>query len=81
MLTAKIGGPVPSQGREICPLHLLSSVQPAFLTIANFRDMLKLMSTESVMLSNPFSLCRPFLLLSLIFPGIRKISWKIHSRL
>ena len=79
-MTAKIGGPVPSQGRENCPLHLLSSGQPAFLPVANFRGMLKLMSTESVTLANPITQCRPFLLLSLIFPGTRKISWKTHSQ-
>ena len=56
-------------------------LRPAFLTVPNFRSMGKLMSTESVMLSNRFSQCCPFLLLSWIFPGTRKISWKTHSRL
>ena len=72
-------GPVPSLGRENCPVHLLSSVPPAFLSFTNSWGMLKQMSTELVMLSNDFPQCRPFLLPSLIFPGTRKISWKVQS--
>ena len=72
-------GPVPSLGRENCPVHLLSSVRPAFLSVTNSWGMLKQMSTKLVMLSNGFPQCRPFLFPSSIFPSTRKISWKVHS--
>ena len=42
----------------------------ASLSITNFRSLLKLMSIESVMLSNPLILCRPLLLQPSIFPSI-----------
>ena len=72
-------GPVPSLGQENCPVHLLSSVRPAFLSVTNSWGMLKQMSTKLVMLSNGFPQCRPFLFPSSIFPSTRKISWKAHS--
>ena len=69
---------------------LLSSVQPlsrvwlfvtprtaarqAFLSITNFRSLLKLMSIKSVMPSNHLILCHPLHLLPSIFPSIRVFS-------
>ena len=46
----------------------------ASLSIINSRSLLKLMSTESVMPSNPLILCCPLLLLPSIFPHIRVFS-------
>ena len=46
----------------------------ASLSITNSQSLLKLMSTESVMLSNHFILCRPLLLLSSVLPSIRVFS-------
>ena len=46
----------------------------ASLFIYNSWSLLKLMSTESVMPSNPLILCRPLLLLPSIFPSIRVFS-------
>ena len=45
----------------------------ASLSITNSRSLLKLMSIESVMLSNHLILCRPLLLRS-VFPSIRVFS-------
>ena len=44
------------------------------LSITNSWRLLKLMSIESVMLSNHLILCRPLLLLPSIFPSIRAFS-------
>ena len=44
------------------------------LSITNSRSLLNLMSIESVMPSNHLILCRPLLLLPLVFPGIRIFS-------
>ena len=44
------------------------------LSITNSQSLLKLMSIESVMPSNHFILCHPFLLLPSIFPSIRVFS-------
>ena len=54
----------------------------AFLFVMNSRSLLKLISIESVMLSNHLILCRPLLLLSSIFPTIRGFSNEsvIHIR-
>ena len=46
----------------------------ASLSITNSQSLLKLMSTESVMLSNHLILCCPLLLPPLIFPSIRVFS-------
>ena len=46
----------------------------ASLSITNSRSLLKLISIESVMPSNHLILCRPLLLLPLIFPSIRVFS-------
>ena len=45
-----------------------------YLSITNFRSLLKLMSIESVMPSNHLILCCPLLLLLLVFPSIRVFS-------
>ena len=47
---------------------------PGFLSVTNYRSLLKLMSMDSVMPSNHLILCRPLLLLPLIFPSIRVFS-------
>ena len=67
-----------------CSVQLLSHVQlfatpwtashRASLSISNSRSPPKPMSIESVMPSNRLILCRPFLLLPLIFPSIRVFS-------
>ena len=46
----------------------------ASLSITSSQSLLKLMSTESVMPSNPFTLCHPLFLLPSIFPSIRVFS-------
>ena len=46
----------------------------SFLSIPNSQSLRKLMSIESVMPSNHLILCRPLLLLPLIFSGIRVFS-------
>ena len=46
----------------------------AFLSFTISQSLLKLISVESVMLSNHLSLCRPLLLLPLMFPSIRVFS-------
>ena len=47
---------------------------PGFLSITNFRSLLKLMSIKSVMSSNHLILCHPLLFLPLMFPSIRVFS-------
>ena len=66
------------------PVSLLSCVQlfatswiaacQASLSITNSQSLLKLMSIESMMLSNHLILCCPLLLLPSIFPSIRIFS-------
>ena len=51
-----------------------TSARQASLSIANSWSLLKLMSIESVMLSNRLILCHPLLLLPSIFPKIRVFS-------
>ena len=48
-----------------------NAAHQASLSISNSWNLLKLMSTESVMLSNHLILCYPLLLLPSIFPSIR----------
>ena len=50
-----------------------TAARQASLSIINSQSLLKLMSIESVMPSNHFILCHPFLLLSL-FPSIKVFS-------
>ena len=61
------------------PLVMSDSLQPhglqqASLSFTTSCSLLKLMSIESVMLSNHLILCRPLLLLPSIFPSIRVFS-------
>ena len=51
-----------------------STPHQASLSITSSRNLLKLMSTESVMSSNHLILCHPLLLLPSIFPSIRVFS-------
>ena len=51
-----------------------TTARQASLSITNFRSLLKLMSIESLMSSDPLTLCRPLLLLSSIFSSIRVFS-------
>ena len=53
-----------------------TTARQASLSITNSQSLLKLVSTESVMLSNHLILCRPLLLLPSIFPSIRVFSNK-----
>ena len=50
-----------------------AACQPS-LSITNYRSFLKLMSIELVIPSNHLILCRPFFLLSSLFPSIRAFS-------
>ena len=58
---------------KLCPVlcNLVDYSKPAFPVFIISWSLLKLMSTESVMLSNHLILCRPLLLLPSIFPSIR----------
>ena len=70
--------------RDLSSVQSLSRVQlfatpwiaarQASLSITNSQSLLKLISIESVMLSNHRILCHPLLLLPLIFPSIRVFS-------
>ena len=51
-----------------------TAARQASLSITSSWSLLKLMSFESVMSSNHFILCHPFLLLPSIFPNIRAFS-------
>ena len=51
-----------------------TAAHQAFLSIANSWSLLKLMSIESVILSNHLILCCPLLLMPSIFPSIRVFS-------
>jgi len=51
-----------------------TAAHQAFLSFTICRSLLKLMSIESVMLSNRLILCHPLLLLPSIFPSIRVFS-------
>ena len=52
---------------------LWTAALQASLSITNSQSSLKLMSIESVVPSNHLILCRPFLLLPLVFPSIRAL--------
>ena len=64
-----------SSVQSLCCVQLFvtpwTEAHQASLSIANSRSLLKLMSMESVMPSNPLILCHPLLLLPSIFPSIR----------
>ena len=55
---------------------------PGFPVLHSLPELLKLMSTESVMPSNHLILCHPLLLLSTVFPSVRVFSKKstVHIR-
>ena len=62
---------------QSCPTLFVTpwtAARQASLSITNSQSWLKLMSTELVMSSNHLILCRPLLLLPLIFPTIRVFS-------
>ena len=61
---------------QSCPTlcNPMDCSMPGFTVITNSQSLLKLMSIESVMASNYLILCRPLLLLPLIFPSIRVFS-------
>ena len=81
-----------SHSLQFSSVHLLSRIQlfaipwtavcQASLFITNSQSLLKLISIESVMPSNHLILCRPLLLLPLIFPNIRVFSneWVLWAR-
>ena len=52
----------------------MDCIKPGFPVITNFWSLLKIMSIKSLMPSNHLILCRPLLLLLLIFPRIRVFS-------
>ena len=56
--------------------QLLTAAHQASLYLTKFRSLLKLMSMESVMLSNHLILCHPLLLPPSIIPNIRAFSNK-----
>ena len=64
-----------SSVQSLCPVQLSTTPwtarHQASLSIPNSQSLLKLMSTESVMLSNHLILCHPHFLLPSIFPSIR----------
>ena len=65
---------VQSLSRVRLSATLWTAARQASLSITNSRSLPKLMSIESVMLSNHLILCRPLLLLPSIFPNIRVFS-------
>ena len=61
---------------HLCPILVTpwTAARQASLSITNFRNLLKLMSIESVMPSNHLILCHPLLLPPSIFPSIKVFS-------
>ena len=59
-----------------------TAARQASLSFTVSWSLLKLMSIESVMPSNPLTLCRPLLLLPSVFAGICVFSdkWALHIR-
>ena len=60
---------------------LWTPARQASLSVTNLQSLLKLMSIESVMLSNQLILCHPLLLLPSVFPSIRVFSNKLVLRI
>ena len=56
---------------------LWTAAHQASVSITNSQSLLKLMSIESVMLSNHLILCHPLLLPPSIFPSIRVFSYEL----
>ena len=73
-LTYLINQSVQSFSRVRLFVTAWTAAHQAFLSITNSQSLLKLISIESVMPSNPLNLCRPLLLLPSIFPSIRVFS-------
>ena len=71
----RLGGEVVSSVQSLSRVRLFetpwTAARQASLSITNSQSLLKLISIESVMLSNHRILCHPLLLLPLIFPSIR----------
>ena len=65
---------VQALGRVRLPATPWYAARQASLSITNSRSLPKLMSIESVMPSNHFTLCCPLLLLPSIFPSVRVFS-------
>ena len=67
-----------SSVQSLSPVQLFAApwtaARQASLSITNSQSLLKLMSIESVMPSNPLILCHPLLLLPSIFPSMRVFS-------
>jgi len=67
-----------SSFQSLSPIRFFATpwitARQASMSITNSRSLLKLMSIESVMLSNQLILCCPLLLLPSIFPSIRVFS-------
>ena len=61
---------------QLCPAlcNPMDCSMPGSLSITNSQSLFRLMSIESVMLSNSLILCHPLLLLPSIFPSIRVFS-------
>ena len=68
------GLPVHHQLPEFTQTHVQRVGDALALSLHSFWSLLKLMSIESVMLSNHLILCHPLLLLPSIFPSIRVFS-------
>ena len=64
----------PDRLDSLRPHGLQAACQEASLSFTISRSLLRLMSTESAMLSNHLILCLPFLLLPSIFPSIKVFS-------
>ena len=74
--------------QSLSPVRLFvtpwTAVRQASLSITSSRSLLRLMSIESVMPSNHLILCRPLLLLPLVFPSIScgpRKTFKEHQHL
>ena len=63
---------VPQSCLTLC--HSMEAASQASLSFTSSRNLLKLKSIESVMLSNHLILCHPLLLLPSVFPSIRVFS-------
>ena len=58
----------------LIPCDTTDLARQVSMSITNFQSLLKLMSIKSVMLSNHFILCHPFLILPSVFTSIRVFS-------
>ena len=58
-----------------------TAARQASLSFTTSQSLIKLLSIESVMPSNPLTLCRPLLLLPSVFPSIRVFSKELALRI